>query len=158
MPFLLLLVGAVVIVAAVRETAGTLGADLAQDVPGFAKWALAIGGVGALQWVPGLQTIARSLLGLVILVIVLNNWSAFLSGIKALSPAPASVTPPPTPAQAYISNPTSPSITAAEISGTGNINAAAAPIAALGLGMGPLAALNPAAYVATYGAGFGGVS
>jgi hypothetical protein len=163
MPFLVLLIGALLIIAGYRNTAGDLASALETDAPKFATWALAVAGIGALQWVPGLRIPARWLLALVILVIVLRNYQAVLDGFTSLRTLPGASTAPVSPAQAYVANPTSPNITPAEITGTtggttgggtaggtaGNINALAS-----GTVTNPLA--SPATYLQAYESGFGG--
>ena len=81
MPFILILIAAILIIAAFNNSQAALVAELEQDVPPFLKWALAIVGVGALGWIPGMQTVSRWLLALVLVVMFLKNWSAIQSGI-----------------------------------------------------------------------------
>jgi hypothetical protein len=78
MPFALLLIGAVLIIAAIRGTYADLGKQLTTDFTGsgsgsFLVWIAAIGAVGALGYSPVLRTPARMLLALVILAMVLTN-------------------------------------------------------------------------------------
>lgn len=127
MPFVLILIGVVLLIVAIRDTYGSLGQALSTDIPGYATWALALAGVGALGFVPGLKTPARWLLLLVLVVLVLKNYQAILTGFAGSTSTADATTPPQTPAAAYASNPTSP-IPAADVSGTGttstgNINA-----------------------------------
>ncbi len=79
----LLLIGAILIVTALRGTQGVLFAALGDDVPPFVVWAAAIVAVGALGYVPGLKGPARILLALVIIVLVLNNYESILAGFGA---------------------------------------------------------------------------
>jgi hypothetical protein len=166
-PFILLLVGAVIAIAAFNNTQGDLATELEQDVPPFLKWGLALFGVGALGWIPGMQLISRWLLALVMVVLVLMNYQRIIQGFQQLGGATgaSSGTANPTPATAYEQNPAAPQITQAEISGTtgqnaqtmtsqnlGNINAAGiAPAAAS-----PFGALDPAAFLTAFEAGYGG--
>jgi hypothetical protein len=122
MPFLLLIIGGILAITAVRNTHGSLFNALATDIPGFFKWALAIVLVGALGWVPGMREVSRWLLALVLVVIVLANYRQLFAGFTSLNPT-ASTTPATTPAQAYITNPTAPQITTADIAGTGTSSA-----------------------------------
>jgi hypothetical protein len=85
MPFVILILGIILVVVAYQGTHAALLADLQQDLPGFFKWALAISAVVALGYVPGLQKPSRYLLGLVMLVIFLMNYSNILNGFKSLS-------------------------------------------------------------------------
>jgi hypothetical protein len=160
MPFLLILIGALLIVTAYRNTYGDLASDLETDLPGFAKWALALVAVAAMGWIPGMQKISRWLLALVIVVIVLRNYSQFFQNLPQLSSLPAATPATPTPTAAYLANPTAPAITTADISGgatvsnavPGSINAASqiATVAS------PLGAYDPAAFLTQYEAGIGG--
>lgn len=88
-----LLIGAILIVAAIRDSQGELFAALKQDVPAFVVWAAAIVALGAIGWVPGLKPISRGLLGLVILVIVLRNYKQIIAGLEAVAQPPAASAP-----------------------------------------------------------------
>ena len=120
MPFLLILLGALLLVVALQGTYSQLASDLEQDLPGFVKWGAAIGAIGATGYIPGFRTPSRYLLALVLLVIFMRNYQSILAGFTSLS----STTPQPTssvtnPAEAYainagaVSNTTSGSTTAA---------------------------------------------
>jgi hypothetical protein len=162
MPFLLILIGAVLIVSAYRNTYGDLATALETDVPGFATWALAIAAVAALGWVPGMQKISRWLLALVIVVLVLRNYQALFANAQTLAKLPAATPAQTTPTAAYLASPTAPNITTADISGgtsagssstiAGSINAANQ-IATV---TSPLGAYDPAAYLTQFEAGVGG--
>jgi phage-related protein len=156
MPFLLVLIGAVLLIAAVRNTEGDLGNALVADVPGFLKWALAIVAVGALGWVPGMRTISRWLLALVLVVLVLTNYQKIFAGFLALKNPPPPSQAAASPAAAYVANPAQPAITQADISGTGSnsqsINAAGIPPSVSN----PLGAFDPAAYLTAFESGIGG--
>ena len=172
MPFVLVIIGAVILVAALRNTQGTLATALETDVPGFAVWALALAGVGALGFVPGMRTISRGLIGLVLLVLVLRNYQAILAGFQgAVSPAQVTQATP-DPAAIAAANPASPQISAASVSGTGtqvaNTGAAGTQQTAQG---GATSPFDPAAYVQAFASsavpglivdaaamGFGGVA
>lgn len=84
MPFLLLLIGAVIFVAAYQNTHGELAAQLGQDVPPFLKWGMAIAAVGALGFVPGMRDLSRWLLALVLVVIVLTNYKQIIAGLQSI--------------------------------------------------------------------------
>lgn len=83
MVLIALLLGAVLIVAAIRGTQGTLFGALGQDVPPFAVWAAAIIAVGALGYVPGLKPVSRGLLALIFVVIVLKGYSQIIASVEA---------------------------------------------------------------------------
>lgn len=129
MPIVLLFVGAVLMVAAFRNTVGDLGTALQTDVPPFVVWAAAILGIGAIGYVPGLKPISRALLALVFTVLLLTNYKGLFAGYKALaSGAPAPSQAQTSPGEAYATSPKSPGITSGQITGTSaNINAVQAP-------------------------------
>jgi hypothetical protein len=122
MPFVALLIGAILIVAAFNNTHGQLETALESDIPGFFKWAAAIAAILALGFVPGLRTPTRWLLALVIAVIFLRNYQAILDGFTgfASSPGTASGDGPAEPTSGYVANPkTTAPPTATEIAGGG---------------------------------------
>lgn len=80
-----LIVGVILIVAAIRNSQAALFAALAVDVPGFVLWAAAIVAVGAIGFIPGIKPVSRGLLALVLLVIILNNYKAILAGLASAS-------------------------------------------------------------------------
>jgi hypothetical protein len=161
MPFILLLIGAVIAIAAFNNTQGDLAAELETDVPPFLKWALAIVGVGALGWIPGFQLISRWLLALVLVVLVLTNYRQILSGFTSLggSAGAGQAASNPTPAQQYAANPNNPQITTAATSGsstgagTNNVNAAGQPAQ---IAASPFGAFDPHQFLAAFEVGFGG--
>lgn len=75
-----LLIGVVLIVAAIRNSQDALFKAIATDVPEFVVWAAAIVALGVIGFIPGLKPVSRGLLALVIIVIVLNNYKNILSG------------------------------------------------------------------------------
>jgi hypothetical protein len=147
MPAVLILIGVVLAVVAVRNTQGDLATALETDIPGFFKWGLAIGTVGGLGYVPGMQTLSRWLLGLVLLVIVLANYSRFFTGFTNLVQSPPTGgTAAPTPSAAYAANPIAPQITQADVTGTttGNVSAVQTASAA------PVSPFDPQALLANF--------
>jgi hypothetical protein len=148
MPFIFLLIGAVLLVAAIRNTHGDLGTALTNDVPGFFRWALAILVIGGLGFVPGMRPISRWLLALVIVVIVLTNYQRALAGLTSLVRSPPAGGPAATsPSQAYVDSPTNPNITPQQIAGaTGGATTIST----------PLGAFDPAAFIAAVEQGIGG--
>ena len=162
MPFLLVLIGAVLIVAAYRNTAGQLGSELQHDVSGFGVWGLAVIAVAGLQWVPGAKVPARWLLALVLLVIVLRNYQAALAGFSGLAQAVPASTAAATPASQYVASANSPGIASANISGGGSVGApSAGGLANANSFMLPhvaqmTGAYDPAAFLTQYEQGMGG--
>lgn len=84
-----LLIGAVLIVAAFRNTQGSLFSALEQDVPAYVVWAAAIIALGAIGFVPGLKSISRGLMTLVLVVIILRNYQGILKGFQTVATAPS---------------------------------------------------------------------
>lgn len=103
MPFVVVLVGVILVIAAFNNAHGNLGQALAQDVPGYFKWGAALAAIGALGFVPGIRTPSRWLLALVLLVIFLHNYAAIIAGFQGFagSSGAASGSPPPTPTAAF---------------------------------------------------------
>ena len=105
MPFVLLIVGAILVVAAFNNSHGDLGKALQSDLPGFFKWGAAIAAILGLGFVPGFKTPSRWLLALVLLVIVLKNYSAIFAGLTSFAktgPAATNAGPDvPTPSAAF---------------------------------------------------------
>lgn len=77
-----ILIGAILIVAAIRNTQGALFNALATDVPAFVVWAAAIIALGAIGYIPGLKPVSRGLLALVIIVIVLRQYQQIIAGFQ----------------------------------------------------------------------------
>ena len=95
MPLLLAIIGAAIVIAAIRNTQGQLGSLLASDGPAFLPWAGAILAVGFIGFVPELRGLSRAFLALLILVIILQTrggfFGQFAQAIK--NPAPAQTSP-----------------------------------------------------------------
>jgi hypothetical protein len=89
-----LLIGTILIVAAVRNSQGALFAALGEDVPAFVVWAAAIFAVGAIGFVPGLKPVSRGLLILIITVLILRNYKQIFTGFEGAWKNP----PPPSQA------------------------------------------------------------
>lgn len=87
MAFLIILIGTLLIVAAIRNTQSDLFAALGSDIPAFGVWAAAILALAMIGFVPGLRPISRGLLALVLLVIVLRNYQGIVAGFQGLAGA-----------------------------------------------------------------------
>lgn len=83
MALVALLIGAVLIVAAIRNSHASLFSALRTDVPEFAVWAAAIFALGVIGFIPGLKPTSRALLALVFVVIILKNYTGILSGFQS---------------------------------------------------------------------------
>lgn len=96
MPYVLIMIGVVMVVTATQNTYAQFGRQLQSDSIGFAKFAAAIGIVGAAGYVEDLRGLSRAFMGLIILSIVLaNGKNGLFSNIsKAISQGPALITPP----------------------------------------------------------------
>ena len=90
MPFAAILIGAIIIIAALNGTHGNLATALEADLPGYFVWAVAIAAILGLGFIPGLRLPSRMLLALVLVVIVLGNWSKIVSGFSAFAKSGAS--------------------------------------------------------------------
>lgn len=94
MPFALLLIGAVILVAAIRGTHTALGKQVVSDFTGsgnFLIWLAAIAAIGALGYSPVLRTPSRMLLALIVLAMLLANRGFFDKFKQLLGQAPAAV-------------------------------------------------------------------
>jgi hypothetical protein len=168
MPFIALLIAVIIIVVAFNNQAGALATQLEGDIPGYFKWAAAIAAIVGVGFIPGLKTPSRWLLGLVLVVLLMKNYSTIFSGFQSFltSTPTATSSTTPNPAAAYVtSGGTSGTPTAAEIAGSGATSSTAtASAAATGVSQTLTAAqqlaanpLNPNAYVGL-AAGFGGLA
>jgi hypothetical protein len=103
MIFGIIIVGAVLIATALKNTQHELGQQLGMDLlgkDGFIAWAGAVLGLGAIGYLPGMQQTSRELLLLVAVVIVVRNGGLFSNVQQALLQASASGPAPSIPAPA----------------------------------------------------------
>ncbi len=109
MPFIVLIIGVLIVVVAWNETHHELAAALKQDLPPFLKWGGAIALILSIGFVPGLEKISRWLLAIVFLVIFLTKWEAIKAGLaQFVQVAPSDTAAggsPSTPASTLASNP-----------------------------------------------------
>jgi hypothetical protein len=87
-----LVIGIVLVVAAIRNSYTALFSAIGTDAPGFTVWAAAVIFVGALGFVPAFKTPSRALLALILIVIVINNYQAVFSGLAAAAKPGAGAT------------------------------------------------------------------
>ncbi len=172
MPFIVIVIGIIIAVAAFNDSHGTLFAQLKQDIPGYFKWAVAIAAILGLGFIPGFKVPSRYLIALVALVVILTNAKQVFAGFTQF----AGATGPPTgtgatePTSAYVQSggaggtPTQPQIAGIANSG-GSQMAGTAPLSAAavaGSASQNLAAnfANPGALVAGFSQsiGFGGLA
>jgi hypothetical protein len=107
MPFAVLLVGAILVIVAFNNSAPALVSELEADIPPYFKWAAAIAAILGLGYIPGLRTPSRYLLGLVLLVVLLKNYTGIVAGFKTFltgSGTPSGVgAGSPNPSASYVS-------------------------------------------------------
>lgn len=102
MAFVLLIIGAVMVDSAVRNTEGQLWTLVKGDFEGtgqqhgFIVWFAAILVIGAVGYVPSLRSLSRVFLALVIVVLLISNKGFFTQFFKAIgtSAPPAQTTQP----------------------------------------------------------------
>lgn len=82
MIIVLVLIAAILIIAALRDTQGDLFAALKEDVPAFGVWSAALIALGMIGFIPGLKPVSRGLLALVVVVLFVNNYKAIVSGFE----------------------------------------------------------------------------
>lgn len=163
MPFILVVIGLIIVVAAYNDAQGSLFGMLKQDIPAYFVWAIAIAAILGLGYIPGMKIPSRYLLALVAVVVVLKNFNAMKAGFTQF----ASTTGPPTgsgstePTSAYVqSGGAGGTPTQQQIAGIANTGPAAPPPTAEQIAAANLAAnfADPGAVVAGYTAtiGFGG--
>jgi hypothetical protein len=83
MPFAVLLIGAILVIVAFNNSAPALVSQLEGDIPGYFKWAAAIAAILGIGYIPGLRTPTRYLLALVLLVILLKNYTKIYAGFQS---------------------------------------------------------------------------
>jgi hypothetical protein len=116
-----ILIGLILISAAVNNTAGELGTQLQGDLlgtDGFVTWIVAIGALGALGYVPQLRTTSRYMILLLLVVLVLRNGGLWANATQALQLANSDG---PAPAIATASGPASSGTQTASSSGGGGL-------------------------------------
>ena len=82
MPFIILIVGIVLVVAAIRDTQSSLFTALANDIPAFGTWFTAILVLGAIGFISPLKPLSKALLILVLVVLVLRNYQSIIAGFN----------------------------------------------------------------------------
>lgn len=87
MPFLIISLGVVLAAVAYNNTQDQLMTALQQDLPGYFKWAGALGALSLLGFVPGMRDISRMLIALVLVVIILKNYQQVLGSFTGLAAA-----------------------------------------------------------------------
>lgn len=90
MPFALLAIGILLVIAAYNNTQDVLASQLKKDISGktgFIYWIAAIIIVGALGYIRPLQPVSRGFLALILVVLFLTNSGVFAQFNSALSGA-----------------------------------------------------------------------
>jgi len=96
-PFVLLIVGVLIIVVAIRNTQNQLGALVVNDFTGpgnFFYWIAAIFIIGALGYVDELKAPSRAMLALILIALLISNRGFFNSFVAQLSAGSAQPPPP----------------------------------------------------------------
>jgi hypothetical protein len=96
MPFALLIVGVVLVVASVRDTQGDLYTLVKGDFTGpnnFIYWMISILIVGALGYIPSLQKLSRLFLVLILVGLLLNRKGFFAQFQQQITAAPSNPQP-----------------------------------------------------------------
>ena len=95
MPYALLFIGTVLIVAGIRNTQGQLGKLLVSDFTGagnFIYWIIAIIVIGSIGYIQGFEKFSRAFMTLIIVGLLLSNqgfFTQFLSAIQSGTAQPA---------------------------------------------------------------------
>lgn len=88
MPFVLIAIGALILVTVIRGTQGQLASLLKGDFTGsnsFWRWIIAIGIIGAVGYLPKLKPVSDGFLVLVLLVLFISNRGIFGSGSQSFN-------------------------------------------------------------------------
>lgn len=88
-----ILIGTILIVAALRNSQGTLFTALTADIPAYVIWAAALVAVGAIGYIKPLKNVSDALLVLILTVLIVNNYQAILTGIQSVAKSSGGVTP-----------------------------------------------------------------
>lgn len=170
MPFAVILIGAILVIAAFNNTHGQLASELTTDLPGYFKWGVALAAILGLGFIPGLKTPSRWLLALVLLVIFLHNYSAILAGFSSFAgsggTASGSASPTPSAALTASAGQSTDPATAPEIAGdagsgaSGSTPAASAgsQIASAASQIASINPANPSSYIGAIESGFSGAA
>lgn len=119
MPFVLIVIGVILLVTAIQGTTGTLASMLAQDTfgaGGFLYWFVAILIIGAVGYIPKLKTASDLMLLLVLMVLLLSQKGfakQFVAALGQVNPATATTTG--TAAGTASSTPTNPAAGSGQI-------------------------------------------
>lgn len=103
MPFALLAIGLLLVIAAYNNTQDVLASQLKKDFSGktgFVYWIAAIIIVGAIGYIRPLQSVSRAFLALILVILFLTNSGVFAQFNAALSGAAAPSGDKPTGANA----------------------------------------------------------
>jgi hypothetical protein len=173
-PFIIVIVGAVIAIVAFNNSQGALATALEHDIPGYFKWAVAIAAILGLGYVPGFEKPSRWLMALVAIVVVLTQYQNIFAGFTGFAGSSGTATgsgaaePTSTyvqsggttgvPTQSQIAgNPGTGSTPASATAATGSTGSTSTPApltAAQRLAADPL---NPNSYIGL-AAGFGGLA
>lgn len=115
MPFILLAIGIVLIIAAINDKIGALASQISTDLQAknggvsFAAWFAAIVIIGLVGYIPGLTGFSRALLLLVVVVILLKGGTGFFAKlVQQIENPPAPSANPGSPANPAPASPSLP--------------------------------------------------
>jgi predicted membrane protein len=159
MPVAILIIGALLLITAFNNSFGTLTTALETDIPGYFVWAVAIAAIMGVGYIPGMRTPSRYLLALVLMVILLTNYTQIFAGFTSFASSGATTTAgtggTATPTASYsATNAPAAAATTTTTAATTAVAATQTLTAAQQLAANPL---NPNAYVGL-AAGFGGLA
>jgi hypothetical protein len=92
MPIAILIIGAILVITAFNNSFPALATALETDIPPYFVWAAAIAAICAIGYIPGLRTPSRYLLALVLLVILLANYTQIYAGFQGFASSGATTT------------------------------------------------------------------
>ena len=76
MPFILFFIGIVLVVSGLKGTQSDLGNQIVKDFSGsgsFIYWIAAIGLIGTLGYIPGLEKFSRTFIALIVVALLIGN-------------------------------------------------------------------------------------
>lgn len=100
MPFILIILGAILFISAIRGTTGTLASLLYSDLTGknsFLYWAVAIMVIGGVGYIKPLKTLSDSFLLLLVVVLFIHNkgfFAQFSTALQNVAKGSTTVTSP----------------------------------------------------------------
>lgn len=91
MPFVLVIVGILMVVTGAKGTYAQFGSQVASDFTGpgnFTTWVVALGAVGSIGYIDALRAFSRLFMALILIAMVLSNKGFFAKFTDALKTGP----------------------------------------------------------------------